>query len=136
MLIQTASWFTKSPDTHFRIGISRGMPRGQPAGFRMYRKLAPGPWYSSAEPDEYVRRYHAEILAPLDPEVVAAELTEMAAGKVPVMLCFEQANGRDWCHRSLAAEWLADALDEPVSEFGHEHLPQPLHPLTPPSHRR
>jgi hypothetical protein len=42
MTVKTASWFTKLPDDHQRIGISRSTPRRMPAGYRIYRKLAPG----------------------------------------------------------------------------------------------
>jgi hypothetical protein len=69
--IKTASWFTKLPDDHLRIGISRGVPRRMGAGFRIYRKLAPGPWFNSVDVDTYCDRFRAEILAPLDPHQVA-----------------------------------------------------------------
>src|ERR1017187_9456071 len=45
--ILTASWFTPLPATHIKIGISRGVPRGLPAGHRLFKKLAPGPWFNS-----------------------------------------------------------------------------------------
>lgn len=32
--IFTASWFTPLPTGHLRVGISRGVPRGLPAGYR------------------------------------------------------------------------------------------------------
>jgi hypothetical protein len=31
-----------------RIGISRGIPRRTPAGYRVFRKLSPGDWFNSA----------------------------------------------------------------------------------------
>jgi hypothetical protein len=131
--IKTASWFTKLTTDHARIGISRGTPRGQPAGFRIYRKLAPGLWFNNVGVEEYIARYSVEILAPLDPRKVAAELVELAGGRIPVMLCFEKAGGPSWCHRSLAAAWLADQLAISVPEFGFEDLPQDQHPLRPPT---
>ncbi len=131
--IKTASWFTKLPDDHARIGISRGIPRGQPAGFRRYARLNPGVWFAScATAAEYEARYKDEILAPLDAHRVAAELVAMAEGRVAALLCFERPRRGQWCHRALVAGWLADALGRPVPEFGYEHLPQHEHPLLPP----
>ena len=81
-------------------------------------------------------RFREEILVPLNPCAVAAELVEMAAGRTPVMLCHERPGTGQWCHRALVAEWLAQATGEPVPEFGFETLPQHNHPLMPPSLRR
>jgi hypothetical protein len=127
-MIKTGNWWTQLPADHLRIGISRGVPRNQQPGYRMYRKLAPGPWFNSLPPDEYTSRYHDEVLARLDPQAVAAELAAIAGGRIPVLVCFERPNAAMWCHRSLAASWLHDALGEPIPEFGYEELPQHLHP--------
>ena len=133
--MKTASWFTPLPDDHQRIGISRGTPRRQPAGFRIYRRLAPGPWFSSVDELEYIRRYQTEILDRLDPRVVTGELADMAGDRVPVLLCFERPGTGSWCHRALVAAWLGDALGLVVPEVGFEALPQQEHPLLPPSMR-
>jgi hypothetical protein len=130
--MKTASWFTPLPDDHIRIGISRGVPRRQAAGYRVFRQLAPGPWFNSVDAEEYYRRYRAEILAPLDPRTVAAELTDLAGGRIPVLVCYERPGAGDWCHRAMAAEWLAAALGRTVPELGYETLPQHQHPLMPP----
>lgn len=135
-LIRTASWFTPLPADHVRIGISRGVPRRMPEGYRVYRRLAPGPWFNRVGVAEYVERYRAEVLAPLDAHSVAALLRAMAPGGVAVLLCYERPGRGDWCHRALAAQWLADALGGPVPEVGFEHLPQHLHPLLPEQIRR
>jgi hypothetical protein len=127
--MKTASWFTELPDDHIKIGISRGVPRHLATGYRIYRKLAPGPWFNSVSVEEYCRRYHGEILAPLDPRAVADQLVSLADGKVPVLVCFERPNTGKWCHRALVAEWLAEALGQVVPEFGFETLPQHEHPL-------
>ena len=127
----TGSWSTPLTSAHLRIGISRGVPRRQAAGFRMCRKLAPGPWFNSVSPTEYAQLYRDEILNRLDPEAVAAELRAMAGERTPVLVCFEKPGRGEWCHRSMAAQWLADGIGEPVPEIGYEHLPQHLHPLTP-----
>lgn len=101
------------------------------AGYRVYKKLAPGPWFNSVGVEEYDHRYRTEILGPLNPRTVADELAEMSAGRIPVLLCFETPTGGSWCHRAMAAEWLAEALGHPVAEFGFEALPQHQHPLMP-----
>jgi len=129
--MKTAFWSTQLPTDHIRIGISRGVPRRTPAGYRVYRTLAPGPWFNSVGPDEYYHRYRTEILAPLDPKIVADDLQRLAGGAIPVMLCFERPGTGQWCHRAMAAEWLAEALGTPIPEFGYENLPQHEHPLLP-----
>jgi hypothetical protein len=130
-VIKTSSWFIQLPAGHVRIGISRGVPRRHVAGYRVFRKLAPRTWFDSIEPLEYARLYRTEILAPLDPRVVAATLIERARGGTPVMCCYERAGSGDWCHRAIVAEWLAEALGEPFPEVGFETLPQGQHPLMP-----
>lgn len=132
MDIKTGSWFGEVPTDHIKIGISRGVPRRMPAGYRVYRKLAPGSWFQSVSAEEYYHRYRTEILAPLDPRVIAAELIDLARGAVPVMVCYEKAGGPDWCHRAMTAEWLAEALGRPIPEVGLETLSQADHPLMPP----
>jgi hypothetical protein len=134
--MKTASWFTKLPDDHKRIGISRGTPRRLPAGYRIYRALAPGPWFNSVGIDEYYHLCRTEILGPLDPRAVADDLQRLAGGLVPVILCFERPGTGDLCHRAMAAEWLAEALGFVVPEVGFEALPQHEHPLMPPLLRR
>ena len=135
--MKTACWFSKMPEGHTKIGISRGIPRRIAAGYRVYRTLAPGPWFSSVPPAEYGRRYKAEVLDRLDPHAVAAELLDLAHGGIPVMVCYERPMlPGQWCHRAMAALWLAEALGRPIPELGYELLPQADHPLMPPELRR
>lgn len=119
--IKTASWFTLLPDDHVRIGISRGTPRGQAAGYRRYPALAPGAWFNSVTPAAYLLRY-GEILDALNPGQVAADLARIAEGRTPVIVCFESAAkigaGETFCHRHLAARWLADRADVAWQEVG------------------
>lgn len=135
-LIKTASWATKLSDDHMRVGISRGVPRRLPAGYRVFRALAPGPWFNSVGVEEYYRLYREEILGPLDPKLIADSLLDMGNGRIPVMLCYEQPNCGQWCHRAMTAEWLAETLGIAVPEFGFESLSQHEHPLMPPQLRR
>jgi hypothetical protein len=133
-VILTASWFGPLSEDHVRIGISRGVPRRQPAGFRRYPKLNPGPWFAScATAEEYVARYDAEVLSRLDPRKVAEQLLELAGGRVPVLCCFERVGGPGWCHRALVAAWF-EAAGIGCRELGHEA--DALHPLRPAPERK
>ncbi|HEX4159941.1 MAG TPA: hypothetical protein VHY79_15860 [Rhizomicrobium sp.] len=88
MKIKTASWFTKLPPDHFKIGISRGVPRGTSAGYRQYAALNPGPWFNSSTIPAYLVLYRAP-LAQLNHKKVATDLLALDPGKNPVLLCFE-----------------------------------------------
>ena len=129
--MKTGAWSTPLGPEYIRIGISRGVPRNMPAGFKMYRKLAPGPWFNSVTPEEYGRLYRAEVLERLDPRVVAGELTALARGRIPVLVCFEKAGTGAWCHRAMAAAWLAEGLGQAMPEIGYKKRPQDQHPLLP-----
>jgi hypothetical protein len=123
VIIKTTSWFTKLPPDHVRIGISRGVPY-QLATFLSYRPLAPGSWFKScASPSDFKQHYFEEILAPLDPKAVVADLTLMADDGIPALLCWEAPPPNEaWCHRALVSAWLFDELGLEVCEFGHEDL--------------
>jgi hypothetical protein len=103
MTIYTAHWQLKQwPQGHTRVSISRGSPRWLPAGsYKTYRALAPGKWFNSVSPQEYLDLYNAEILGKLDPRRVVEELE--ALGPNPTMLCWEGPKGIEagthWCHR-------------------------------------
>jgi len=115
----TSSWATKLSAGYARIGISRGTPRRQ-SGFRMYRLLAPGPWFNSVDADEYRARYMAQ-LAKLDPMRVLSELSLLADGLIPALLCFEAPPPDPaWCHRGLVSAWLFDTRGIEAFEFGHD----------------
>lgn len=133
--IVTASWFTKLPDDVARIGISRGLPRGQ-SGYRRLPSLAPGRWYRSVGEEEYIQRYR-EQLAALDPHEVYERIVGYAAGaQTAALVCFERPGTTDgWCHRAISARWLSDGLGVAVPEFGCEELVQAEHPMLPPSLR-
>lgn len=125
MKIYTSSWREyKGPG---RIGICQGMPRGQPRGFRMYKPLAPG-WdiiKNSADIDEYRPRYFKEVLALLDPHKVLEDVRQLANGAAPVLMCFEvkPLTRENFCHRTMAGEWLADKTGvEAVEWSGAEEL--------------
>ena len=127
-IIKTGTWSARLPDDHIKIGISRGTPRFRIApGWRRYIPLNPGPWLTA--PD-FTARYQ-DLLSRLDPERVLEELLQLSGGRVPVLCCFEKVGGAQWCHRSLAAAWLAQGLGIVVPEVGFENLAMDLHPLLP-----
>jgi hypothetical protein len=104
------------------IAISRGIPRNIPAGFRIYRALAPGAWFSQ-EPycsDEalYRQRYFDEILKLLNAARVYEQLRTLAGDHAPVLLCWEHLDKEgQWCHRRMAAEWFEAELGISVPEY-------------------
>ena len=84
----TASWSARLPGGHVRIGISRGPPRGQPAGYRIYRPLTPGAWFNAVPTEEFCRLYWAQLHR-LNAEQVLKDLAKLAGNKIPTLLCFE-----------------------------------------------
>lgn len=136
MLIYTSSWQARLPDNFARIGISRGAPRGTAAGYRMYRTLAPGPWFKTADVRQY-RGLYMEQLGKLKASDVLAELAKMADGKTPCLLCFEKGSAtKEWCHRGYISVWLETELGLQVREYGYEAIGFGwTHPKIPPEFR-
>ena len=132
--IVTASWFTALPSHYVRVGISRGTPRAHPAGYRRYRTLAPGSWFNSVPDEEYVRRYTAEVLAPLSSKALIADLLRISGGSPVALLCFERCQTDDgWCHRGLVARYLEHEAGLQIHEYGFDHLGYGVkHPMLPP----
>jgi uncharacterized protein YeaO (DUF488 family) len=119
MKIVTSSWFVALPDEIVRVGISRGTPRGQ-QGYRMYRALAPGPWFRSVDYHTYQRRYF-EMLEERDATRVLDNLKRLAGGRDVALLCFEPPQpGPKWCHRALVSVWLYEQCGLVVPEYGLE----------------
>jgi hypothetical protein len=115
--VKTACFFEY--DGPGRISIARFPPRGTPKGFRVYRALAPGPWFKSVTEAEYRDRYAVQLAA-LDPRATFDALVTLAAGEEPVLLCWERkadlVAGRTFCHRRIVAAWFAATLGETVDE--------------------
>jgi hypothetical protein len=83
--------------------------------------LAPGPWFRAVEAEEFRHRYLAQMNL-LDVAEVLTDLSAMAGGRIPAVLCFERPPPDPaWCHRGLVSAWLADRLGVQVVEYGHEH---------------
>ena len=117
--MKTASFYTYFGTG--RISIARFAPRNTPAGFRVYKPLAPGTWFNSVSEDVYRELYFAQ-LADLDAAAVVGDLLHLAAGAEPVLLCYERkqdiAAGTTYCHRHMVAEWLKAELGLVVPEIG------------------
>ena len=119
-LPSTASWFTPIPPDVQRIRISRGSPRCL-RDYRLYPKLAPGPWFRSAPARVYLDLYTRQLAA-LDPARVVDDLEAIADGRTAALCCFESAHeiglSRRLCHRHIAARWLEDRIGIEVPELG------------------
>lgn len=117
--MKTSSFYLYSGEG--RISIARSAPRRVTAGFRVYRKLAPGPWRSEPEyqnEPNYRARYFEEILGPLNAQKTWDELHALSGGHEPVLLCHEHLlKPGDWCHRRLVAEWFKRELEQDVAEL-------------------
>jgi len=115
--MKTASFYTYAGPG--RISIARFAPRGVAAGFRVYKPLAPGPWFNSVDERRYRELYFAQ-LAKLDAATVVQQLEALAAGHEPTLLCYEMpsdiAAGKTFCHRHMVAEWLQQRLGLVVAE--------------------
>ena len=116
--MKTASYFTYTGPG--RIGISVWPPRNCPAGYRLYRALAPRRDMLKLDQATYRRIFFDEILGKLDPEKVVRDLKSLAVSHEPVLLCFEKPpfTARNWCHRRLVAEWFQETLGLDVPEIG------------------
>jgi hypothetical protein len=120
-VIYTSSWFTALPEGMLRLGISRGTPRGFPAGYRRLPELQPGTWFNSVSESEYRRRYFDEVLGRLNPEALVKKIETLAAGQTPVLVCYEApADDKAWCHRGYVSAWLQERLGLSIPEFGME----------------
>ena len=116
--MQTSSFFTYTGPG--RISIARYAPRDAPAGFKVFKPLAPGPWFKSVPEARYRKLYFAQ-LAQLDAAEVVAALHALAGGAEPVLLCYERAAdcaaGRTFCHRHMVAAWIKQETGVVVPEL-------------------
>jgi hypothetical protein len=116
--MKTASFFTYTGPG--RISIARFAPRGTPAGFRVYKTLAPGPWFNKVTKSVYHDLYFAGLHL-LEPQKVWDELHAMHPHTEPVLLCWEHphniAAGETYCHRHMVAEWIKSTLGHDVPEL-------------------
>jgi hypothetical protein len=123
--MKTASWSTYTGPG--RVGICIGSPRGQPAGYRFYRPLAPTRDMLKLPPSRYDPMY-AVILAKLDPERVWDDLHKLATDRAgvehePILMCFEKPPFKypdNLCHRRTVARWFRAELGRFVPEIGYD----------------
>ncbi len=118
--MKTASFFAYTGPG--RVSIARWVPRGTPAGYRIYKPLAPRRDMLKMTLEQYRRLYVGEILAAHDPQTVDFDLNRLAGGAEPVLLCWERqpdlASGKTFCHRRMVADWLSETLGLDVPEIG------------------
>lgn len=109
-----------------RVSIARFAPRNTPAGFRIYKTLAPGVWFNTVERVAYERLF-AQQLAALNPQAVVDRLMELAGGHEPVLLCWEKPpfTETNWCHRRIVAAWLGNTMGIEVDEWEPPAILQP-----------
>lgn len=102
-----------------RVSIARYPPRGTPAGFRVFKTLAPGRWFNSVTRERYEELFAAQLAA-LDAREVFATLEALGGGHEPVLLCWERPpfTATNWCHRRLVAAWFESELQVKVEEIG------------------
>ncbi|PBB96719.1 MULTISPECIES: hypothetical protein [unclassified Mesorhizobium] len=119
MRIFTSSWFTKLPPEIQKIGVSRGTPRGYPAGYRKMPELAPGEWFKTASEREYKQLYF-EGLDRLNPGRIVAKMEDLSGGRDVALLCYEAPTDNQYCHRAYISVWLKEKLRLEVFEHGLE----------------
>ena len=102
-----------------RISIARWALRGTPAGYRIYKALAPTREMMRMLEEQYREFYFRDIVGPLDAQIVWDELHELAGGAEPVLLCWEKPpfSASNWCHRHMVTEWFANEIGKTVNEF-------------------
>lgn len=108
--MQTSN-FSNYPEGSNRITICRTTPGWIKPGYRSYRKLAPGYWFTSPPYNNhqliFTERYYKEVLKPLNAAKEWERLHELSAGDEPILLCWEHLHKPgEWCHRRIVAEWL------------------------------
>lgn len=126
-IMKTASFFSYTGPG--RISIARLVPRRTPAGYKIFRALAPGSWFNSVSEAEYNELFRVDILGPLKNKAreTHERLVELAGGHEPVLLCWEKpADENTYCHRAIVARFFEEKLGIEVPEIGYEGKPHPL----------
>jgi len=101
-----------------RIVISRSTRGISPAGYRVFKTLAPGDYFRTATKEEYTKLFTAQLDA-LDPVEIWEKLHDLAGGVEPVLLCYEVPpfTEENWCHRRMVADWFQKELGHTVDEL-------------------
>lgn len=116
--MKTASFQYTGPG---RVVISRTMPEG--LDLPTYAPLFPGKWPQPLPYDEFAKRYHNEILFPLDARDTFRAIEALAGGYEPVLICRAPYNRPG--QRRIVAAWFYHTLNRVVGEIppGAEYLP-------------
>lgn len=67
--------------------------------------------------EEYTRRYKAEVLARVNPQLLIESLRQLGKGRDVALCCFEKPES--FCHRHILAEWLTAKTGIEITEFGY-----------------
>lgn len=96
-----------------------------PVGYngKKYKCLAPSSklllkWKKDKDINYYIQHFQEEVLNKLNISCVIMDLINLAAGKIPCLICYEKPS--DFCHRHLVAEWLREIPNVYVKEFKKE----------------
>jgi Protein of unknown function, DUF488 len=115
--LATCSFRDYQPEMGKPVRISLGDPKyhwlGE--GCESLWDLTPHPSYLRASPDEFARKYRAQ-LRKVGVVRLRAKLCALDDGSPLVLLCFER-DGAD-CHRRLFAEWWLEQTGEAIPEVG------------------
>ncbi|MFZ3595063.1 hypothetical protein [Streptomyces sp. BH104] len=111
------------PEHGVPIGITVGRPRFVRYPFLQIKALAPWelfkPPYKGIDNVEIERRVYRERLQIHREEILAGlvEVAEGHPGQRGVLLCFENVNKGEECHRRWAAEWFIEVYGWDVPEI-------------------
>jgi uncharacterized protein YeaO (DUF488 family) len=118
----TCSYKQYQPTMGAAVRITLGAPKGKLAPRYLFelRELAPRGYYINADDETFRRRYRHQLH-----KATAATLrqrfrsvAQMSGRRQLVLLCFETAQSKDFCHRTLFAQWWIEQTGEKVAELG------------------
>jgi hypothetical protein len=108
------------------IGISRGVPRGNPGyRYRVLRSLAPSrETFAIQDRERYAASFRAQ-LEELGAGRILADLKRIGGTGSIVMLCWEPlADPSEWCHRRMLARYIERETGLEIPELKAQMLPQ------------
>ncbi|MFI9591166.1 hypothetical protein [Nonomuraea sp. NPDC052265] len=132
VMLATSSWKSFDPELGVPIRITVGHPRFVRYPYEKAMSLAPhelfAPPYKDIDDIPTERWvYNKRLVAHQDD--ILRELTEIAAkypGRTGVLLCYENVNAGEACHRRWAAEWFHTNYGWEVPEIGAQSGPAQL----------
>jgi uncharacterized protein YeaO (DUF488 family) len=122
--LATCSFAAYRPEFGKPVRISLGRPKRGVDPDDSLRDLTPHYSYLRASPDEFARKYRAQ-LKKVGVARLRAKLCALDDGRPLILLCFER-DGAD-CHRILFSRWWLEQTGEIIPEIGgtskHEEQP-------------